>query len=414
MELSLRPLSSALILEQEPFPDIIVAEKCSLLIKDPHDYLNRILRRIRLKNTLLKRKLNQQKEDLLKQQEESYQLLLRRIDYWNDRVYTRRTRYGISPSFNPITTFEKVLSQYCSIPWDWNLHSGNPFITANFIDTHPDKDWNWGLYGLSRHPAITPEIVLKYKHKPWCVGAGGLSCNPSMTLAFVRDHPKQPWCWGRGGLSQNPIVFPEFVEANPRVPWYWGDYGISFNPSMTLEFFRRHLDKPLHWGRAGISHNPHLTPEFILEFQDKPWCWDTLTTHRNITMEFIKEHPELPWNTNLIIINRNFTSKDYDELDALGKLDGMDASGFIGNLSLPFSEAEEHINELLEIYHANPEDPIISKNVIYVFEKLCTRDDLPRKFIQKHSSIIVKKIYQTPEAVNDAYDVFYGRRYLCL
>jgi hypothetical protein len=113
-----------------------------------------------------------------------------------------------------------------------------------------------------------------------------------------------------------------------------------------------------------------------------------------------------------------------------------DSTGLIANPSLSFEEAEEQFNELLELYHnhnhnqsenenkkiekscsssselPSPEERL--KVIIMILEKICTREDLPRKFIQKHSKWIVKKIYQDPFVINDMFNVFYSRNYLSL
>jgi hypothetical protein len=410
MELSLRFDSSTLILDSL-FELLISSESQFSLIGDKTSYIESILTRERQRRKEKEKKETEMtREELHKlylKQMESHQNLLRRIDYWNDRVYSRRTRYGISPSFIPSNVFEKILCQYCSVKWNWEIQSINPFITAEFIGNHPDKEWNWGQDGLSKHPTVTPEFVLKFKWKSWYFGEGGLSMNPSMTLNFILKYPQLPWHWGRLGLSMNPIVSPEFIVSHPELPWHWGDYGISLNSSIPLEFFRKHLDKSLEWGAGGLSCNPNVTPEFVLEFKDKSWCWKSLSTHKNMTMEFMKEHPELPWVLTEVLKNRNFTLKHFYENPEIYEV--TDCTGLLANPSVPFPEAEEQLDEAIKLYQDIRPDIIT-----ILFEKMCTRNDLPRKFIQKHSKIIVKKIYQDSFVVTDAFNVFYSRMYLSL
>jgi hypothetical protein len=414
MELSLRVDSPTFILDS--FLKLLISSESPFAhIPDKKLYIKSLLKRARQR----KQKKQKQKEKEMTKEEreelhqlylkqmETYQNLLRRIDYWNDRVYSRRTRYGISPSFIPSNVFEKILCQYCSVKWNWEIQSINPFITAEFIGNHPDKEWNWGQDGLSKHPTVTPEFVLEFKRKPWCFGEGGLSMNPSMTLNFILKYPRLPWHWGRLGLSMNPIVSPEFIMSHPELPWHWGDYGISINPSMTLEFIREHLDKPLEWGAGGLSCNPYIHLEFVLEFIDKPWCWKCLSFHKNITVKHIREHPELPWDITEVMKNQNFTLKDFYETPEYYEI--TDTTGLIANLSLPFPEAEEQLDEAIKLYQDTRPDI-----VTILFEKMCTRNDLPRKFIQKHSKIIVKKLYQDSFVVTDAFNVFYSRNYLSL
>jgi hypothetical protein len=74
-----------------------------------------------------------------------------------------------------------------------------------FIEKHIDKDWNWGLDGLSSNPVITPQFIEKYLGKDWWWGKGGLSSNPSITPEFIEKHINKDWDWGKDGLSSNKM-----------------------------------------------------------------------------------------------------------------------------------------------------------------------------------------------------------------
>ena len=61
---------------------------------------------------------------------------------------------------------------------------------------------------LSSNPAITPEFVLSHPEKPW--NWGMLSLNPSVTLEFVISHPEKPWDWT--SLSVNKFKYDKGLQ----------------------------------------------------------------------------------------------------------------------------------------------------------------------------------------------------------
>jgi hypothetical protein len=69
-------------------------------------------------------------------------------------------------------------------------------------------------------------------------------------LAFIQSHPDKPWDWR--GISSNPNITMETIEAHPDKPWNW--WMISSNPNLTMEMIQAHPDKPWNW--SWISYNP--------------------------------------------------------------------------------------------------------------------------------------------------------------
>ena len=91
---------------------------------------------------------------------------------------------------------------------DWYSISKNPNITMDFIESHPEYNWNWFF----------------------------VSGNPNLTIEFIEDHPKYNWNWQE--VSRNPNLTMEFIKAHPNYNWDW--YCVSKNPIITMEFFEAH------------------------------------------------------------------------------------------------------------------------------------------------------------------------------
>jgi hypothetical protein len=74
---------------------------------------------------------------------------------------------------------------------EWNLKnlSGNPSITPEFLEIHPD--WKWNMEELSRNPSITLEFIERhltsFAGQEWDMY--NLSLNPSITPEFIESHP---------------------------------------------------------------------------------------------------------------------------------------------------------------------------------------------------------------------------------
>ena len=62
-----------------------------------------------------------------------------------------------------------------------------------FIFDNPDKEWKWGMFGLSEIPNITWDII--------------------------QDNPDKDWEWDC--ISENPNITWEIIQKNPDFPWDW-------------------------------------------------------------------------------------------------------------------------------------------------------------------------------------------------
>ena len=89
----------------------------------------------------------------------------------------------------------------------------------DIIDKYPDKNWDWGSYGLSSNPNITMEIM-KICDK---IGIGIISDNLNITMEMVNKYPDKDWDWSR--LSSHDKLTMEIVEKYIDKPWDFKNVG---------------------------------------------------------------------------------------------------------------------------------------------------------------------------------------------
>lgn len=202
-----------------------------------------------------------------------------------------------------------LLALYPNEQWDWDWISANPLIypknldkieirskfliknpniTWNFIQNHPEIDWN--KEDFRYNPNLTWEIITQNDHINW-------------DYNYLSSHPNITW---------------EIISQNLSLPW--GAYNVCFNPNITWEIVKAH---PFNWNfkvlcatvdysliepkdYIFISSNPKLTWEEVKNNLDKNWSWETLSTREFITPEIVNNHPDLPWDDYFLYLNPNF------------------------------------------------------------------------------------------------------------
>ena len=115
----------------------------------------------------------------------------------------------------------------------------------------------------------------------------GISVNPNITVEFIETYPNKPWDWKRI-LDNANIPFNKLYELankyNPNISfghWWkddWDDLdddlydkmanfwrSVGRNSNTTLNIIEKHIDK---WDWETLSQNPNLTIEFITKYKD--------------------------------------------------------------------------------------------------------------------------------------------------
>ena len=82
-----------------------------------------------------------------------------------------------------------------------------------FIESHPDKPWRWGEFGISSHPNITMEFIDSHPDKYW--DWGYISMNPNITMEIIDSHPVKEWDWD--WISGNKFDKHPFIMKKSRI-----------------------------------------------------------------------------------------------------------------------------------------------------------------------------------------------------
>jgi hypothetical protein len=208
--------------------------------------------------------------------------------------------------------------------YEWNFSgiSQNKGLTAEFIDKHPDWNWDWDI--LSRHLSVPSlEFIEKYRDKKW--NWSSLLCQQCISLDIIEkciqyyetkisDHE----------INNNPVIY-KLISCGI----YW--LPLSRNPNLTIDYIKRYLDKQWHWhflaknsnltiefiknhqvfseyGHQSLSYSSHLTFEYIQNHPDDNWNWIAISKNPNIaTIERIEKYPEYHWKITGLFYNSNFT-----------------------------------------------------------------------------------------------------------
>ena len=210
-----------------------------------------------------------------------------------------------------ITTLDFVEKTIDEHPWHYDMLAQNPNLTADFILRHWDKPWS--LHWASLSPNIMPEefveIVKKTSHP---TNFGYLGGNPNLTEQFVEEHPEIYFdyhLYGNDNISLN------FLKAKGMSKQSNGTYDRSdikldkiggsvnnldghdirliINPSMMPRDLKQHFSDYLMFKNWWVQ-NASLDLEFIIEhiehvdfrgLSNNKFLWDDRVYKREIARD---------------------------------------------------------------------------------------------------------------------------------
>lgn len=182
----------------------------------------------------------------------------------------------------PIQIIQKNLESKDPLPWSTSGLIRNPGLTVEFINAHPEYDFN--DFDIDKNPGITWEFIIAHPEYDWDYRC--LSSNPNITLEIVLANFNKNWNWPR--LSENKTVATwENVRNNPMLNWNWNI--LSANPDIaTREHVREYPASPhfsevpmqtedggytFPWNWTQMSQNPGLKWQTVAENADRRWDW---------------------------------------------------------------------------------------------------------------------------------------------
>lgn len=188
---------------------------------------------------------------------------------------------------------------------DFTVLSGNPIISMDYVEKHPEYEWNWEE--ISANPAVTLDYIEQHPTFPWCWSS--FSSNSNITMDHVEKHPSKPWCWI--GLSKNPNISLDYMREHPEKPWDSFQYKLKnmllifdfpYKPqeNQTMDMIEQNI---LEMERQADIHNEmtyanHVGPlddedEYSGEYEI--FIWDNILNNSNITLEFIEKYNKKCW-----------------------------------------------------------------------------------------------------------------------
>lgn len=199
-------------------------------------------------------------------------------DFWTDLGQTKNIT---------LEHFE----QYPDIFNNYKIMSRNPNLTLDFVFNHPDdldnrNIWDWNE--IAKNPNITIQDVKKYPvllEQYWFMRY--FSTNPNMTTEFINQHPEVDWDYSY--ISSNPNITIDYVLNNLEKNWNW--HALSANPSIDINCFEvwSHCIGYLERSRNGIRavqpwivNNPNLTYEWIINHPEVELDWGMYGVSSNL------------------------------------------------------------------------------------------------------------------------------------
>jgi hypothetical protein len=198
------------------------------------------------------------------------------------------------------TLTPEILQLHLSRPWDWFHLSRNSRMTLEFIQsTLKSRGYRWSWSGMSENPNLTLEFIEQNLHR---FDSVILSGNINITPEFVELHPDYEWEYMC--LSFNSFFTFDYVQKNMNRDWYY--YGLCSRFSNIIDLIEKHPDFPWDW--KGISLNPSLTFSFIEENIDRLYI-PSLSSNPVITPYFVEKHPEYVWSFVELSSNPNIMQR---------------------------------------------------------------------------------------------------------
>ena len=243
------------------------------------------------------------------------------LTLWIQIYKQRLTEEKYHWDFQGLSTLDNLLKQphlfEVQKDWDWEFVSEH----APWISFETKKDFflkkyrkNLSFKALSKRIDIglTEEIVSKLDKKvDWDWDA--LTNNPSIIFSFefINSNPDRPWNWSL--LSERKDLSSDVISANKEKPWNW-PLIVSKNwfvpTKEVMEIAATHIDDD-SWER--LSHNENLTMDVVDEYSSFI-DWRVLVAQNKafdgmVSVDFLKRHQDLiPWNSFNSRIKENITT----------------------------------------------------------------------------------------------------------
>ena len=176
------------------------------------------------------------------------------------------------PNMNIITLLNSIVdnSEYCCVEEAWKQVGSNPNLTLDIIN----------------NPKYKQDLL---------EDVSNLSNNPNLTVEFLQEHPDLNWDWD--ALTKNRAFKINDLE-NKNLPW---TDNLTNNPNITPDYLiKNKLMDPIHWNVV----SRYMSIKYIMDNKHLPWNYYNLSLNENLTLDDIKNNPDIHWNYSNLSRNR--------------------------------------------------------------------------------------------------------------
>ena len=194
----------------------------------------------------------------------------------------------------------------------WLDISASPIVTLRYVESHPDRPWNWSMdhgskrncIGLLHHPNMTSDFLLRNldAHPEWgTVNPEQISGHSKLSLDILLAYPH--FSWDLKAIALNPIVNHEMIqklpETHPIRSKCLGETYVrewSRNANLSLDYVHKHQQYPWNFRYISQRINLYGVPDPLTVYPEFPWDHDSLSANSTLTRYLLETHSNFSWN----------------------------------------------------------------------------------------------------------------------
>ncbi len=203
------------------------------------------------------------------------------------------------------------------VEWDWDALTNNPSIvfSFDFINTNPDKPWNWSI--LSGRKDLSSEVISANKDKPWnwpLIVSKDWFIPTKEVMEIAATHIDDD-SWRRLSNNENLTLdvvdkFSSFIDWRVLVV-----QNKAFDGMISVDFLKRHQDL-IPWNSFNSRIKEDITSDLVDAFSDRlDWHYVSRSQRLRFTPEFVKKYEEL-WHWSELCENMKVRKliPDFDKI----------------------------------------------------------------------------------------------------
>jgi hypothetical protein len=283
-----------------------------------------------------------------------------------------------------------------SLNYIWTFLSMNPSFDMQFIEDHPEYDWD--IFGVSLNPNLTVDFAREYQDDIcWYLA----SSNPAITAKDMLENEDLPW--NIRGAVYNPNLNEELLTTwknkfDHYKERYRGEHDtlnnmfreIAKNPNISIKFINAFIDGE-YWRHKMMAKSPNFTPDDWITFRYNCYILETrrsfainmlnsVEEHQNFSIEWLIQHRNL-WEKRhhmfLISENPNITLKDVQKYKKFINMEQLSANALGRRVPKPFYLDVLNDNYKKEISKHDKKKIEILQNTVLAYITMPRKEKFP-------------------------------------